>query len=45
MATGADNVAVKCALVAAEFDLRTAAPGVGPAPQERDPYRDTSREL
>jgi AcrR family transcriptional regulator len=28
MATGAENVAVKSALVAAEFDLRTAAPGV-----------------
>ena len=28
MATGADNVAVKSALAAAEFDLRTAAPGV-----------------
>jgi AcrR family transcriptional regulator len=28
MATGAENVAVKSALVAAEFDLRTAAPDV-----------------
>lgn len=28
MATGAENVAVKSALVAAEFDLRTAAPNV-----------------
>jgi AcrR family transcriptional regulator len=28
MATGAENVAVKSALTAAEFDLRTAAPGV-----------------
>ena len=28
MATGAENVAVKSALEAAEFDLRTAAPGV-----------------
>ena len=28
MATGAENVAVKSALAAAEFDLRTAAPGV-----------------
>jgi AcrR family transcriptional regulator len=28
MATGAENVAVKSALVAAELDLRTAAPGV-----------------
>ena len=28
MATGADNVAVKSALTAAEFDLRTAAPDV-----------------
>lgn len=28
MAAGAENVAVKSALVAAEFDLRTAAPGV-----------------
>jgi AcrR family transcriptional regulator len=28
MATGAENAAVKSALVAAEFDLRTAAPGV-----------------
>lgn len=28
MATGADNVAVKSALMAAEFDLRTAAPDV-----------------
>jgi AcrR family transcriptional regulator len=28
MATGAENIAVKSALAAAEFDLRTAAPGV-----------------
>src|SRR5262249_4074299 len=28
MATGAENVAVKSALAAAEFDLRTTAPGV-----------------
>jgi AcrR family transcriptional regulator len=28
MATGAENVAVKSALAAAEFDMRTAAPGV-----------------
>ena len=28
MATGAENVAVKSALVAAEYDLRTAAPGL-----------------
>ena len=28
MATGAENVAVKSALAATEFDLRTAAPGV-----------------
>jgi AcrR family transcriptional regulator len=28
IATGAENVAVKSALLAAEFDLRTAAPGV-----------------